>query len=143
MQKRKLRLLLIDDDEVNNFILLRRIKETGIPVSCSSVNNGKKGIKKLQTWDQRNDPQYPDIILLDLDMPVMDGFAFLDLYQESLYHKHPDVSLYMVSSSIRVEDRLKAKSYQAVSTFISKPISFPVIEEIINQSLRKTMNLRM
>lgn len=136
-------MLLIDDDEVNNFILLKQIKEMGIPVSCSSINNGQKALKKLRIWDQRNDPQYPDIILLDSEMPVMDGFSFLDMYQDDLYHKHPDIALYMVSSSIRVEDRLKAKSYKAVSTFISKPISFPVIEEIINQSLRKTMNLRM
>ena len=128
-------MLLIDDDEINNFILLRLIKEAGIPISCSSINNGKKGLKKLLRWDERDDPQYPDIILLDLDMPVMDGFAFLDEYEKELFAKHPNVHLYMVSSSIRVEDRARARSYASVSNFISKPVSFPIIEEIINHRL--------
>ena len=135
MAKRKLRMLLIDDDEINNFILIRLIKEAGIPISCSSVSNGKKGLSKLVRWNQRNDPQYPDIILLDLDMPIMDGFEFLDKYEKELFQKHPNVHLYMVSSSIRAEDRARAKSYESVSNFISKPISFPIVEEIISHRM--------
>lgn len=134
MAKRKLRLLIIDDDEVNNFVLIRKIKETKLPISCSAIVNGKKAIKKLRDWDRRNDLNYPDIILLDLNMPVLDGFAFLDLYEAELSEKHPEVQLFMVSASERMEDRSRARAYQSVSNFVSKPVSFPILEEIIHQA---------
>lgn len=133
MGKNKVRLFIIDDDEINNFILIRLIKEKKIPVACSAALNGLKGLKKLQQWHDAGSNDYPDIILLDIDMPILDGFEFLDLYQERLYPEHLNVHLYMVSSSIRAEDRTKAKSYVSVSNFISKPLHIETLSEIIKQ----------
>lgn len=133
MGKTKVRLFIIDDDEINNFILIRLIKEKKITVSCSAALNGLKGLRKLQKWHEAGSSDYPDIILLDIDMPVMDGFEFLNQYEEKLYLMHPNVQLYMVSSSIRAEDRTKAKSYASVSNFISKPLHIETLGEIIKQ----------
>jgi CheY-like chemotaxis protein len=133
MSKNKLRLFIIDDDEVNNFILVRLIKEKQIPVTCDAALNGLKGLKKLLQWHEQGSNNYPDIILLDIDMPVLDGFEFLDRYQEELYPLHRNVHLYMVSSSIRAVDRARAKSYESVSNFISKPLKIEVLDEIIKQ----------
>ncbi|MEL6592390.1 MAG: response regulator [Bacteroidota bacterium] len=134
MAKTKPRLLIIDDDEVNNFILLRLIREEKINVSCAAVSNGKRGLKRLLNLHDKKDNGFPDVILLDLDMPGMDGFEFLDEYEKELYPHHPEVQLYMVSSSIRTEDRTRAKSYASVSNFISKPISVMAIKQFVAQS---------
>lgn len=133
MAKKKLRLFIIDDDEVNNFILIRLIKEEKIPVSSSSALNGKKALNKLTKCAEKNIDNYPDIILLDIDMPIMNGFEFLDVYEKTLYPRFPEVALYMVSSSIRSEDKLKSQGYESVTSFISKPMPLDTIKTIVSQ----------
>lgn len=133
MGKNKLRLMIIDDDEINNFILIRLIKETGVSIICNSALNGQKALKKLERWHRNEGIDFPDIILLDLEMPVMDGFAFLERYEKQFLNYYPHVQLYMVSSSIRTEDRSRAKSFVSVSNFISKPLPITALMEIIDQ----------
>lgn len=125
--------MIIDDDEVNNFLFPRQIKEAGIQVRCVTCTNGKRALTKLYKWDREGGKQYPNIILLDLAMPVMDGFRFLDKYEEELAGRHPDTEIYMLSNSIDVDDRNRSKSYSSVSNFISKPLPIPALQEIIMQ----------
>ena len=63
----------------------------------------------------------------------MNGFEFLDQYERLLFPYHKEVQLYMVSSSIRAEDKTKAKSYASVNNFISKPLEIEALEEIIRR----------
>lgn len=125
--------MLIDDDEINNFIFIKLIKEAGIRASCTTSTNGQKALRKLKKWHHEGGKHYPDLILLDLDMPVMDGFEFLEEYEKQLYPSHQHVQLYMLSSSIRSEDRSRARSYASVSNFISKPLPIPALQEILVQ----------
>lgn len=125
--------MIIDDDEVNNFIMIRLIKETELSVICTSALNGQKAIKKLERFHRNGGIDFPDIILVDLEMPVMDGFDFLRRYEELFFAHYPHIQIYMVSSSIRSEDRSRAKSFMSVSNFISKPLPIAALAEIISQ----------
>lgn len=133
MTRSKLRLLIIDDDEINNFLLVRLIKERKLPASAQAVTDGKKGLRKLERLDEEGSRQYPDIILLDVDMPELNGFEFLAKYEESLAARHPETQIYLVHHTIKPEDRLTAKTYESVSNFVCKPFSAVAIEEIIHQ----------
>lgn len=70
-----------------------------------------------------NDSELPDIILLDINMPIMDGWQFIELYS-ALIEQHPtkEIKLYLLSSSIDLNDHKKAKALSAVNGFIIKPI---------------------
>lgn len=123
MAKSKLRLLLIDDDEVNNLLFVRMVKHHRLMVSSSTSLNGKKALKKLDRIVQKGGYEFPDIVIVDLIMPIMDGFEFLEAYQERFAEQYPDTRVFMVSTSIDPRDKQRAKEFDCVTNFISKPLS--------------------
>ncbi len=137
----KVKLLIIDDDDINNFILIKMIQESGIRASCKSVLNGESGLKLLKKLDKKGELSYPDIIFLDLNMPSMSGFDFLNLYEEELYERHKGTLIFMLSASLKAEDKAKAKTYASITNFISKPISLILIKEILDQFLLTPRNV--
>ena len=64
--------------------------------------------------------RFPDVIYVDLNMPVLNGFDFIELYEQEFLRDHPDSKIYMLSSSLRPEDKKKAMNYKCVKDFVSK-----------------------
>ncbi len=92
--------------------------------------NGKDAYDQLLPKLQLN-TNLPDAILLDLNMPVMDGWQFLDeLVKISMAENIP---IYIVSSSVDNRDIKKAKTYKMVNKYIIKPFSIPKIKELIEE----------
>jgi len=89
--------------------------------------NGDDALKVL-TEKINNQEKLPDIIFLDLNMPIMDGWQFLSAFSEMALNKC--IPIYVVSSSIDKNDISKALSYKCVIDYIEKPISFEMIEKI-------------
>ena len=133
MTKSKLRLLLIDDDEVHNFLFTRSLKEHHLMVSATTSLHGRKALKKLERIVEKGGYEFPDVILLDIDMPVMGGFEFLAAYQEKFHADFPNTLVCMLSSSIRPEDKVRAKAYGFVSHFIRKPLSIESFQLMLAQ----------
>nr|WP_321222116.1 response regulator [uncultured Psychroserpens sp.] len=71
----------------------------------------------------------PDIILLDINMPIMDGWQFLDEFVKIESHKL--ITIYIVSSSIDPQDIKRAKKYQNISNYIVKPITIKKLKTIM------------
>jgi CheY-like chemotaxis protein len=125
------KVLLIDDDKVDNFISERIIKLASLAeiiVSKSSADDGLAYLKKLTSTPD----QLPDIIFLDLGMPAMDGFDFLDEYK-----KLPDVILahckivVLTNSLEPVPGRAKyAHNHPLVKQFLNKPLTIEALEKI-------------
>ena len=114
------KILLIEDDEVANFLLKKALETSGLASEVDSVLNGEEAINLLNknTVNQ----SIPDIILLDLNMPVMNGFEFLEAFKKlDLPHKE-EVKIIIVTSSVDQRDRIKAKE-MGIENYISKPIS--------------------
>ncbi len=123
-------ILLVDDDEINNFISIKLIKKALINTDISACLNGKHGIDYLLDL-QRNEPgKLPDYILLDINMPIMNGWEFLDEYKRLDLDPSNKCKVYIISSSVFSNDINKARSYPVVKDFISKPLNVEKIKDL-------------
>ncbi|PWK77860.1 response regulator receiver domain-containing protein [Mucilaginibacter oryzae] len=126
--------LLVDDDEINNFISIKLIKKALLNTEIMACLNGKYAIEQLSEI-QRNDPaKLPDYILLDINMPIMNGWEFLDEYQRLNLDPLGKSKIYIISSSVFSNDINKARSYPLVKDFVSKPLNVEKIKELFDVS---------
>ena len=122
--------LLVDDDEINNFISIKLIKKALLNTEIMACLNGKFAIDQLMEI-QRNDPaKFPDYILLDINMPIMNGWEFLDEYKRLNIDPTGKCKIYIISSSVFSNDINKARSYPVVKDFVSKPLNVEKIVEL-------------
>ncbi len=132
---RSIKVMLMDDDEVNNFICSSIIQKC-IPESrVISFLNGKQGLDYLESLLGKNDYNLPDLIFLDISMPVMNGWEFLDRYKKIANRFSKKIVLMMLTASVLDKDVKKAKTYDIVDDYISKPLKqeelFKVREDIL------------
>jgi CheY-like chemotaxis protein len=100
-----------------------------------TANNGEDALRYFDNLkDELNsnaDVSLPQLMFLDLNMPVMGGWEFLDLFSEEKYHKiFPDLKVIVLSSTIDPKDIEKSKSYSMVIDFLSKPITKDLLKSI-------------
>lgn len=112
---------LIDDDEVFVFLTKKLIARSEQDVKVDTYINGQEAIEALQHLAQ-DEAALPDLILLDLNMPVMDGWEFLKAYEEITFCNPHKIHLYIVTSSISPYEVERAKQIPAVAEFIVKPM---------------------
>ena len=119
-------MLLVDDDEGFNF--LNRIVFTDNKVICQvdEVTDGSAALDYLQQTNE-----CPDVILLDINMPVMDGFEFLEHFEK--YSKCSSLSkIFILTSSQREEDKEKSLGNKYVKGYFDKPLSGAHIQQILD-----------
>ncbi len=124
-------ILLIDDDEINNFISIKLIKKALSNAEISSCLNGKLAIEQLTEMQQNSPEKLPDFILLDINMPIMNGWEFLDEYKRLNIDTTGKSKIFIISSSVFSNDISRARSYPLVKNFISKPLSVEKIREML------------
>lgn len=108
---------LVDDEEVFHWIVEKYVQKINDGCKFLSFFNGEEILKYL-----KSSPQIlPNILLLDLNMPVCSGWRFLESYEKIA--KENDIDIYILSSSIDPEDKIRAKKFPTVREFVSKPIS--------------------
>lgn len=132
MSKRIQLACLIDDDPIYLFATRRLIELVNFCEDLLIFNDGEEALEGLTSRFESIDQRVPDVILLDIDMPVMDGWTFLDKIRTYL-EKNADISIFMVTSSIDPEDRDKAREYDIVDDYKVKPISVDDLEDILRQ----------
>ncbi len=92
--------------------------------------NGKEAINHIEDH-ANNGAMLPDVIFLDLNMPIMDGWQFLDRYESILPKLAKRIDVYVLSSSIFPEDVDRAKSFNSVIEYLIKPIANEKLVEIV------------
>jgi len=127
---RAVSILLVDDDEINNFISIKLIKKALVSTEIVACLNGKFAIEQLVEMQNKGPEKLPDYILLDINMPIMNGWEFLDEYKRLNIDPLGKTKIYIISSSVFSNDINKARSYPLVKSFISKPLSVEKIKEM-------------
>ncbi|MDF4221744.1 MULTISPECIES: response regulator [Maribacter] len=127
-----IRILIIEDDEVTNFITKTNLEKFGYK-NISIALTGQEGLDYLKT------NACPDIILLDINMPVLDGWDFLNAINEMKLCT--EVPVVITTSSFRPDDKLKASSYHNIVEYLEKPINFKYLNTILDNIKSKTYDL--
>ena len=114
-------ILLVDDDSIFNFLNSKMLEKTGLANEVHTALNGKQAIDLLNSYYMKAS-SLPDIILLDLNMPVMDGFEFLEAFKKINTPNKEKVNIVIVTSSQDPNDIAKAKK-MGITQYLTKPIS--------------------
>jgi CheY-like chemotaxis protein len=127
---RGLNVLLVDDDEICLFIHQRVLEQSGLCRRTYSAGNGRAALDMLDQALADNLP-YPDIIFLDLQMPVLDGIGFLKAFQQLHGNQKETTAVVMLSSSVSEKDRAAVASL-GVRHCLAKPFTDEVFKTVLN-----------
>jgi two-component system, chemotaxis family, chemotaxis protein CheY len=124
------KVFIIDDDSIHQRIAQIMIEKHQLFDDYTSFTEAEKAITYIK--DHKKDAKaLPDVILLDLNMPVIDGWDFLDLFETIREELKKIIRIFIVTSSVDEKDILRSQSYSSVSGFISKPLSPDIIRSTI------------
>jgi CheY-like chemotaxis protein len=124
---------VVDDDAIYQVIIHKIIQRSEMFSASSSFKNGKEAVSALNKIIEKTE-LIPDIILLDINMPVMDGWEFMEEMKTIKSQIDKKIIIYIVSSSIAIEDKNKSKEFNDVFAFISKPVNVNDIMKIAENS---------
>jgi len=129
--KRKLNcILLIDDDESTNFLNELVIKHVDCTEKVVVVQSGREGLNYLRSIHNGQHPQ-PELIFLDINMPAMNGWEFLEEYGKLDELEKGKVILVMLTTSNNPDDQAKAQTINKIQDFHNKPLTAQMLQKIL------------
>jgi len=118
--------IIIEDNLIDQFVIKKLLKK-GLDVNPVYIaNNGKEGMN----WIQKNQNQSPLIILLDIQMPVMDGFEFLKEFDKLPEDVKEKIEIFVLSSTLDSDEIKKVKENKYVSDFWNKPFRLETLRSV-------------
>ncbi|MGB3586597.1 MAG: response regulator [Tunicatimonas sp.] len=120
-----MRVFIIDDNQIDLLISRKLLLKNSAEIDVQEYSQAQKALQDIQA----NQDDKPDIILLDLNMPTMDGWGFLDGLKDA--HIQSGFKVYVLTSSLDDRDRTRAQKYQVVEGYLTKPLNDTVIQGIL------------
>lgn len=130
MMKKIKNVLLIDDSESDNFYHARKITKMGITDNIHICYSGEEALQYLKSELDGKHPQ-PTLIFLDINMPGMNGWEFLEAYEQLTVAQQGEIVLTMLSNSIDERDKSRAHEFRSVKGYYSKPLSESYLKNIL------------
>ena len=125
-------IMLVDDNMNDNFFHEREIKKNNLANIVIPMTSGTKALAYLRGKKENND-LHPDLIFLDINMPDMNGWEFLQEYNELDKELQSLAVIIMLTTSQNVDDKAKAMKWSSVSDYISKPLTMDLMRNICNK----------
>lgn len=133
MKKKLNCILLIDDDRATNFLHEMVLSEMSVADEIIAVESGMEALKYLTSIEGGKYPQ-PDLIFLDINMPVMNGWEFLEEYEKLDKSAKARFVLMMLTTSLNPDDHETAKTLPLVSGFLSKPLTPKMVQDVLEEN---------
>lgn len=129
------KILCVDDDAITLMLCKKVIAKAEFASQIETSNNGEEALMYFENLKKEKEASNivsePQLIFLDLNMPIMNGWEFLDIFSKSDYYSiFPEVKVIVLSSTIDPRDIEKAKQYPMVLNFLSKPITIEMLKSI-------------
>lgn len=122
-------ILLIDDNEIDSYIAQHVITKSKIAEKLSVQNSAIEALEFLELL-KNNLEEFPDMVFLDIQMPKMNGFGFLEAFKKYPEHIHNQCKVVMLTSSNDKEDIKRSFQYPFVKKFITKPLKLTNLQEL-------------
>jgi CheY-like chemotaxis protein len=119
----KYNVCLIDDDKVYQFTSKMLLEATQLTSRITTFFNGQEAIDFFMDPENQQIDILPDVIFLDINMPVMNGWNFLESFEKIFYTLPKKIIIYVVSSSVDESDMERSKSFVSVTDYVIKPIN--------------------
>lgn len=126
---------IVDDDPIARMLIRKKMSRE---YSCEDYLEFANGLEALEKLKSLKSTEAPNLILLDLNMPVLNGWEFLETGGEYLHECEARVAI--LTSSIDENDQLKAKTFPTVIGFLNKPLNAEKLKELYQQSLNLKMS---
>jgi CheY-like chemotaxis protein len=123
--------MLIDDNEIDNFISQKMIEECNFAEHIyinTNATSALEFLKNLERLDEKGKALFPDIIFLDLNMPIIDGYQFINEFEKLSKSLISKTKIIILTTSVSPEEVEKCKTYPRIVKFVNKPLS----EQILN-----------
>ena len=122
---------IIDDDTIYQFILTSIINKNKLAENILSFSDGEKAIQYFMD-NKTNSEKIPDILFLDVNMPIMDGWMFIEEYARIKKEIIKKTAIFMLSSSVNPIDIERAGEISEISDYIIKPIKLEEVKRIFD-----------
>ncbi len=132
MKKKLNCVMLIDDDEANNFLNKRIIDKMDFTEHIEVANNGLQAMELLNKGIKM-ELCLPRLIFLDLNMPIMDGWEFLEEFHKLSYSLRKMIKVIVLTTSLNPDDRSKAESLTEIIGYLNKPLRGIFIEPLLKE----------
>ncbi|SHM43675.1 response regulator [Flavobacterium xinjiangense] len=130
-------ILCVDDDPITLMLCKKVIVKASFSKEIITSQNGEEALQYFNTLKYANTEhptkKHPQLIFLDLNMPVMGGWEFLDHFNSLEFSEFKNIKVIVLSSTIDPEDIEKSKTYPMVIDFLSKPITSTMLEYLKNK----------